>query len=108
MDKIAKPVTEVFAPEALRALGLEYKDAMVRTANKMGYMRNFLCEASMDFCSQSFSPNDRVLEIGSGIGAVLKTLIDHGATQIWAVDSEQQHLSWVRHLLAPTLAQKPE
>src|SRR2546423_3567306 len=77
---------------------------MPRTANKRVYMRIFLCPASRAFCSQKFNPRDRVLEVGSGLGAVLKTLIDNGARQIWAVDMEGLHLQYARELLAPTLA----
>lgn len=107
MTESSQTMVEVFDPEKLRSLGLEYKTGMVRTANKRGYMRNFLCQASQTFCSQTFSPTDRVLEIGSGIGAVLKTLIDQGAKQIWAIDMETQHLEYARELLAPTLAEHP-
>jgi SAM-dependent methyltransferase len=108
MAEASQTMVEVFDPEKLRSLGLEYKTGMVRTANKRGYMRNFLCQASQTFCSQKFGAMDRVLEIGSGIGAVLKTLIDQGAKQIWAIDMEAQHLEYSRELLGPMLAQHPE
>jgi ubiquinone/menaquinone biosynthesis C-methylase UbiE len=108
MAETSENMVEVFALEKLQSLGLEYKTGMVRTANKRGYMRNFLCPASQNFCSQKFGPTDRVLEIGSGIGAVLKTLIDQGAKQIWAVDMEAQHLEYSRELLAQTLAEHPD
>ena len=108
MAEASQTMTEVFDPDKLRSLGWEYKTGMVRTANKRGYMRNFLCQASQSFCAQKFSPADRVLEIGSGIGAVLKTLIDQGAKQIWAIDMEAQHLEYSRELLAATLAEHPD
>src|SRR5256885_339851 len=103
MSAELKSNKDVFSPEYIRNLGLEYKDGMVRSANRTGYMRNFLCDASHAFCSQGFSDEDRVLEVGSGIGAVLRTLISEGAKRIWAVDNERQHLDYARQLLAPAL-----
>jgi hypothetical protein len=96
-------MTEVFDPAQIQALGLDYREGMVRTANRTGYMRNFLCPVSQKFAGQEFSHADRLLEIGSGIGAVLKTLIANGAKHIWAVDNEPQHLNYARQLLTPVL-----
>lgn len=107
MTSATDPIEEVFTPEQIRALGLEYRDGTVRTLNRSGYMRNFLCPASQAFCRQPFTAEDAVLEVGCGIGAVLETLVQKGARRITAVDMEPQHLDLARQLLAPSLAVNP-
>lgn len=100
-------VGEVFPVEEIKALGLEYREGTVRTLNKTGYMRNFLCAYSLDFCAQRLRKDDSVLEIGIGIGAVLRTLVNNGAKNIAAVDPEEQHLGIAQALLKRELAAHP-
>lgn len=99
---------EVFLPDSIRALGLEYKNGTVRTLNRTGYMRNFISELEVKFCSQQIPRDDPLLEIGCGVGATLRTLIEHGFTNLVGVDKEPGHLEIVRSLLRETLASKQE
>jgi SAM-dependent methyltransferase len=99
---------EVFAPDSIRGLGLEYNNGMVKTLNRTGYMRNFLSELEVKFSSQQISQSDPILEIGCGVGAVLRVLIESGFTNLVGVDRESGHLEIVRSLLRDTLADRQE
>ena len=96
-------VAEVFKKELILNLGFEYKYCTLKTKNMTGYMRNYLCDTSKQFIAQEFFENDKVLEIGCGIGAVLESLINMGVKNITAVDAEQKHLDAAKILLQESL-----
>ena len=54
---------EVFDPELLTGLGLDYQRRTVRTPNETGYMRNFLCEFNHPFANL-----DRVIPVIGSYG----------------------------------------
>ena len=98
----------VFDPDELVRLGLEVGNDTIKTFNATGYMRNYLGEFSRKVCDDFISDEHRFLEIGSGIGNVLKVLIRKGAKHIVSVDSDQHHLDILTRLLSEESKQHPD
>ena len=98
----------VFGAQALEAAGVVVENGVVRTSNKTGYMRTFLPEYSRKLVSAPWPDGWRFLEIGGGVGNVIKSALDCGAREIVAVDVEPSHLEMMQRLIAGTLAQHPE
>ena len=95
-------VETVFDPDTITKTGLEYANGVAKTLNGTGYMRNYLCPISKRFCSQTFSEEDTVVDIGCGFGAVLRNLILNGAKKIVGVDLSPEHLEIAKALVMPS------
>ena len=96
-------VVEVFNKELILNLGFEYKQFTLKTKNMTGYMRNYLCDISKQFITQKLSENDKIMEIGCGIGAVAESLINIGYKNITTVDADKRHLDAAKLLLQESL-----
>lgn len=98
----------VYEPQELAAVGLESRNGTIKTFNGTGYMRNYLCEISRQFITDICDPDKRILEVGCGIGAVVKALVTYGYINITAVDIEKRHLETADQLIKQTLLSFPE
>jgi SAM-dependent methyltransferase len=99
---------DIFGPELIRSVGFDYKHSTAKTKNMTGYMRNYLCRISERFSTQEYNDDDRILEIGFGIGAVLASLLREGAENITAIDPDQEHIDAATVLLEKTFGGEME
>ncbi len=79
------------------------KNGFVKTYNSSGYMRAFLLEFSEKFVGRASDLDEAYLEVGSGIGNVIKVLCGLGIKNITAVDSEPKHLDIIASIVGDDL-----
>ncbi|EKD26224.1 MAG: hypothetical protein ACD_79C01302G0005 [uncultured bacterium] len=93
-------MNNVFSNRELKNAGVEVlPNGNVKTYNKTGYMRNFLCLVSEEFCKDAITNDGIALEVGIGMGAVLHELINKGKKNIVGVDKEKKHIEIANKLL---------